>query len=77
MISDLFMGLMKLTITGLFIWGLCGHADQLIELDRAVVEEERRLQGLGWMRQDMVERLRLAEGLVLQAETILASRSAG
>ena len=29
------------------------------------------------MRQDMVERLRLAEGLVLQAETILAARPAG
>ena len=67
----------KVTIVGLFILGLFGHADGSVELEGARAAEEKRLQGLRRTRLDLVERWRLAENLVLQAETILALRSAG
>ncbi|MYE58912.1 MAG: hypothetical protein F4X35_04940 [Alphaproteobacteria bacterium] len=77
MIADVLTGLMKLAIAGLFMWGLYGHAEQSVELDGEVVEKERRLQELRLVRQDLVERIRLAEGLVAQAETLLALRPEG
>ena len=77
MILDLFTGATKLAIAGLFIWGLHQHAEQSIEVDRTVAEEERLLRDLQLLRQDLIERRRLAEGLVGQAELILALQPAG
>ena len=77
MIADVFTGLLKLAVAGLFIWGLHGHAERSIELDGTIAEKERRLQEVRLLRQDLVERRRLAEGLVIQAETVLALRPAG
>ncbi len=76
MISDVFMGLMKLVVLGIFIWGVTEHADRSIELDRTMAEQEKRLQSLRHARQDLVERRRLAESLAMHAETILTFRSA-
>lgn len=77
MLSDFLMGVMKLAIAGLFIWGLHEQAERSIELDRATAEEEGRRQDLRLLRQDILERQRIAESLVRQAHLILALRLAG